>query len=191
MATNWTVLGRADLRKVLSVVVSNQANQNTAWETGPNAILDDTQAERMGDLVAMAVAEVRGAIQAGGRMPLSVTAGAVPPSAVPHALYLAAWRLLTSTPGVPMVVVGEQATAKRFHDEACKYLEGLRAGRTVERPTDPTGIDYATAVSASNPAINGVDGGDLYGDIDEYIAGSGTDAQGNTVTLPLDDMTQT
>lgn len=191
MATNWTVLTRSDLNKVLAVSVSAQANQNTAWGTAANDPLDADSAERMGDLVAMAVGEVRGAIRAGGRFPLSVTAGAVPPSAVRNTLNLAAWQLIMSTPGVPMVVIGEQAGARRFYDEAEKFLQWLREGKPVERPTDPTGEDYLTAVSDENPAIQGVDWGDVYGDADEYIAGVGTDAQGNEVTLPLDDMTQT
>lgn len=190
MATNWKVPTGADLNKVLSVAVVTQANQNTANGTAPNDPLDDTAATRRDELVAMAVEEVRGAIQSAGRQPLSVTEGAVPASAVAHTLYLAAWRLLMSTPGVPMVVIGEQAAARRFYDDAVKFLDALRKGNTIERPTDPTGVDYLTAVSDTNPALQSVEWGDLYGDAAAYEAGKVTTPIGQDIALPLDNMTQ-
>lgn len=188
MATDWTVPTRADLYKVLSVLVADQANQNTAWGTKASDPYDKDAADRMGDQLAMAVAELRGTIKAVRRFPLSVTAGAVPPSSVPHVLHLAAWRLLMSTPGVPMVVIGEQAAARRFYDDAVKFLDKIRAGGAVETPSDPTGVDYLTEVSAENPAICWTRWSDLYASDAEYTAGYVTNSDGSLTTLPVDDM---
>jgi len=189
MATSWIIPTGQDLLKVLSHLVSTSANQNIGSGSAENDPLDLTQQNRRDDLVTMAVAEVRGAIQAAERFPLSVTANAVPRVAVPHTLYLAAWRLISSTPNLPLVVINEEAVAKTFYEDAKLFLKSLREGKSFDLPSDPTGQDYLTAVSSDNPAINGIRYGDLYGEDADYEAGYVVTSTGAVITLPQDDMT--
>lgn len=188
MPNDWTVLTGPDLRKVLSIDVLLRANQNTGAEVGKDDPLDEEAPNRAGDLVAEAVAEVRGAIRSGGRFPLSVTAGAVPPSGVRHTLYLAAWRLVLSTPNVPMVVFEERAALEKPYADAAAWVKALAAGGTVESPPDPTGRDYETAVSDSNPAVCAVRWADDQADDADYAAGYRTTSDGVRVDLPNNEM---
>lgn len=131
----------------------------------------DTRAEKAVD---HAVAEIRGAIESAGRYPLSVTAGGVPPEAFNHALVMAAWRLCAIKPSLLAVLLadgGEASPMKSLYREAQEWLKMVRAGGSFVLPTDPTGEDYSTAVSASNPAISGIRWGDSLADDTEYEAG--------------------
>jgi hypothetical protein len=131
----------------------------------------DTRAEKAVD---HAVAEIRGAIESAGRYPLSVTAGGVPPEAFNHALVMAAWRLCAIKPSLLAVLLadgGEASPMKSLYREAQEWLKMARAGGSLVLPADPTGEDYSTAVSASNPAISGIRWGDSLADDAEYEAG--------------------
>lgn len=189
--TNWIVLTGQDLLQVLSHLVVDGANQNIDADSEEGDPLDESRPNRVDSLMKLAVAEVRGAIQSAGRFPLSVTPGAVPALAAPHTLYLAAWRLLISTPNLQMVVIEEQPVAKQFYDKAEKFVEGLTKGGTIDPPNDPTGVDYSTAVSDTNPAISAVKYGDLYATDQEYAQGYRVLPNGSTQSLPVDDMTMT
>lgn len=201
MATNWITLTGENLAEVLTWDAVKKANQNLG-ETGMNATegttVDLEEANRRDQLVQNCVAEVRAAIQSAGRIPLSVTAGTVPPGAKRHVLNLAAWQLINSTPSLYTAILSGSGIGSgsalltpfaSFYGEAVKYLEGLAAGAPVPQPTDPTGIDYLTAVSDTNPSIRGVQWSDLYGDDVDYDAGYKTTSDGQIVDLPLDDMT--
>lgn len=196
MATNWKVPVGADIAKVLGWREVNQANQNLSDEAQANpteagAGVDLAAANRRDELVALAVEEFRGAVQAGGRLPLSVTEGAVPPSAEKHVLVKAAWALIQSTPSLTAAYMNEgggRNSWERAVDKADDYLKWLREGGSAERPTDPTGADYLTAVSDENPAIAGVQWGDVNGTAADYDAGYATTSAGTVTPLPTDDM---
>ena len=51
------------------------------------------------------------------------------------------------------------------------WVKGLREGGSFTEPEDPTGSDYQTEVSASNPAISGIRWGDSLADDHEYSSG--------------------
>jgi hypothetical protein len=178
MATNWTVLSGADIRKVISAGTQQRANENTADTVLEEDDYDPLSANRRDQLVAGAVAEVRGAIRTAGRYPVSVTAGAVPPEGEYKTLVLAAWRLIASQPGTPesglqwAVLTDPKSPFAELYREACAWVEGLAKGRSFTQPTDPTGVDYLTEVDAAdNPAVTGICWGDSLADSDEYDAG--------------------
>ena len=186
--TSWVVLEGSDIAALLSSLVVKKLNENIGDTVDPNDPLNMDLDNRRNMLLDMAVAEVRGAIQSAGRFPLSVTQGAVPHTAVPHALYLAAYRMINSTPGVEMVVIDGQPAAKKFFDDACIYIQRLIKGGSVEEPSDPTGVDYLTAVSDINAKVCLVRYGDLNADDTDYANGYITTSSGSTLALPVDDM---
>lgn len=193
MATNWTAPTGADLALVLNWSLILKANQNLADDAAnaDQARVDLDAANRRNELVAMAVEEVRGAIRSGGRYPLAVTASTIPPEGKRHVLNLAAWQLINSTPNLNMAILTEKGVSMpfaQFYQDAKAWLAGLDRGGSLTRPTDPTGIDYVTAVSDTNPAIESISWGDLYGTDAQYAAGEVVNSDGSTTTLPVDDM---
>lgn len=194
MATNWTVLGGGDLRKVISIGVETDANESTDPNTPAGTPLDAGGANRRDDLVALAVQEFRAAVRQAGRVALSVTASAVSPDAVRHVLVSAAYQLIVSTPNLKMFVITDKGISSPYsqlYKEAQEFLKGVREGRVCPTPpSDPTGQDWTTAVSTTNPALIGaVNWGDLVADAKDYTAGSVTLTGGGSLTLPADDMT--
>lgn len=175
MATNWIIPTGTDLRKVLNSVSQEDTNENISDETRPGDPLELGMANRRDELVGLAVREVRSAMQVAGRYPVAVTAGSVPPDGEWHTLVLAAWRLVTSTPGLVKVFLageaGQETPLARMHREACDWVKSLKTGASTVTPTDPCGADYLTAASDSNPAVTGVKWGDSVADDDEYYAG--------------------
>lgn len=170
MSTNWIQPAGADVRKFLTALVQEGANQNLADSVVDGSALEPSEANRRDELVALAVREVRAAIQKGGVYPLSVTEDAVPPDGERHALVLASWWLVNSTPSLQFAVIaatGEASPFGRFYGEAKAYLAALAAGGQFVLPTDPTGEDYLTAVGDENPALNGVRWGDVTGTSEE------------------------
>ena len=181
MATNWKVLIGTDIRKVIDARSQLEGNQNLADDVVDGAALDPSAANRRDELVAVAVDEVRAAVRNGGRVGLSLTADSIPPEAEWHTLVLAAYRLVSSTPGLSRSLMtgdGERkAPLERMYDEAVAYVWGDRArgrlgltgGDNCTEPSDPMGRDYATAVdededSASyNPSVSAV----RYGSVSE------------------------
>ena len=196
MATNWTAPTGADLALVLNWSLILKANQNLADDAAnaDQARVDLDAANRRNELVAMAVEEVRGAIRSGGRYPLAVTAGTIPPEGKRHVLNLAAWQLINSTPNLNMAILTEKGVSMpfaQFYQDAKAWLAGRVKGGSITRPTDPTGIDYTTAVSDSNPAISGVEWSDLYGTAEQYAAGEVVNSDGSSYDLPVDNMVVT
>lgn len=188
MPTNWVILTRTSLKEVLSLAVLKAADQNIDAQAQPNDLLDENRPTRSQACVDRAVAQVRGSIKAAGRFPLSVTPGAVPPAAVRHTLHLAAWWLVGSTPNIASVVMGDEPIPQKFYKDAVEYLKALSKGSIVERPSDPTGQDYESAITDLNPAIRTVLWGDVYADDEDYEAGYITTTSGSRVALPVDEM---
>lgn len=175
MATNWTTITGADLPKVLDLAVLLKANQNIDSDSQDAAFssgkapdrFDPTLADRIDASVQLQVRCFRAAIAAGGRVPISVTADALPDDLALLALNCAAYQLVNSTPNLQMVVIndaGIYAPLQTMYNKAQVMLGQLRNGATVLSPTDPTGGDYLTAVSDTNPAICKAATGSRYND---------------------------
>ena len=193
MPTNWITIAGSDLAIVLNLDIIKKANQNLDPDSPPDTV-DTDEANRRDEIVAECVAEVRASIQNGGRYPLSVTANTVPPGTKRIILGMAAWQLINSTPNLNMAILTEKGVSTpfaKFYDQAIAWLEKLRSGASVVTPTDPTGQDYLTAVSDSNPALDGIHWGDLQADDSAYDQGFVTTDSGVEITLPVDDMRTT
>lgn len=174
MAQTWQAPTGDDLWQVVSRPVVLKSEEDSAGGTPSSNDFNDTLDTRASKAVEHVVAEVRGAIEATGRYPLSLTAGTVPPEGVQHVLALAAWRLAMPTPKLLAVILNEGgvfAPINQLVKDAKEWLQGLREGKAFVLPEDPTGVDYQTAVSDSNPAISGVKWGDSLADDTEYDAG--------------------
>ena len=106
--TNWVVPEKADLLAVISSKILNDADGNVVDGLISNQPIDQSKPFRSKVLLDLCVTEVRQAIRNAGHTPLSVYPGAVPPEAHLRVLYLAAWRLINSTPNLAMVIVTEK-----------------------------------------------------------------------------------
>lgn len=196
METVWKTLTGASLGMVLDWNSINRANQNLdeSAQTNPTEAgkgVDYYADNRRDKLVEMVIDEVRGAIRSGGRIPLSVTKGCVPPTAERHVLNLAAWQLIMSTPNLLAAYMGDSGLRpvwEKFTNDAYQFIEGLKKGASVERPSEPTGQDYETEVSDTNPPIRGTSWGDMQGTDLEYEAGGRETGSGSMIPLPADDM---
>lgn len=182
MATNWKIPTGRDLAKVISVLVIRKSDENIDTDsvdallasTPPkdqNEVPFDAELEsRSNELVSTLVDTVRETIQNAGRNPISVTANAVPPKAFRHILNIAAFQLINSTPNLQMVIMtdkGAYSPFQTFYKEGMAYIKRLEDGDPVLPPTDPTGLDYLTAVDANtNPPISAVSSAPMIGLID-------------------------
>lgn len=174
MATNWKTPAPADLQKVMSALVLGATDANTSPNAAPNAPIDPNAARRQQDTLTLTIQNIRGAIQNTGRYPLSVTPGSVPPEAEQYALVLAADIMTAATPRMDMVVAsvtGMYVPWKDLVKDAKTWLKSVQDGDSVTTPTDPTGQDYLTPVTADNPAIQATHWGDMYGTDSQYAAG--------------------
>lgn len=174
MATNWvtpTVAGAQSVIATASLRVPTEQNEDADTQTA--------------SAIARVVARVRGAIRAAGRFPLSCTSGTVPPEAESHVYALAIRERAQTTRALSDYILSES-----FRDmarEARDWLDAVAKGGPVTMPDDPTGADYATAVSDHNAPLESVSWGDQYGSDADYEAGSVTDPNtGATLTLPVD-----
>lgn len=185
MPTNWTTPTGPQVAQVIQLAVMAKANENiddnsvAASQTGPQPIkpvaFDPTLEDRAGDLVNQLVAQVRETIQNLGRQAISVTAGAVPPKSALHVLNIAAFQLVSSTPNLQMVIMNDKAVYSPLQvlwKAGQEYIKSLENGAPVMTPSDPTGIDYLTAVSATNPAVSGVQSLPMNSEIDLSTDGS-------------------
>jgi hypothetical protein len=168
MSMAWTVLSGSDLRKVINAISQDTTNENLADTVKDGDELVMTDANRRDECVVQAVKLVRGAISACGRT-ISATANSVPPEGEWHTLVIAAYRLVSSTPGlVKFLVAGEGDTSPlaKMYGEAMRWVygdpskprscPGLIAGQAYTVPIDPIGADGATAVSDDNPVFEAV-----------------------------------
>ena len=167
MATNWIIVTRDDLAKIISEAVLQKANENTdgvsldataaqAWnDPSYRAAYDPTLEDRIQDQLDLAVKQFRGAIQLANKQPLSLTAGSVPPDACyKHCITLAAYGVLSSTPNLQWVITTEKGDASPITAAfriANKYLEEVSKGKVVVPPTDPTGRDYINPINVPWP----------------------------------------
>lgn len=192
MPTNWIKPTGADIAKVLNWSIIDKANENLDPDNHPaNGQVDTSEANRRDAIVLDCIREMRTAIQNGGRYPLSVTADCVPPGYERIVLNMAAWQLINGTPNLNMAILTEKGVSTpfaKFYDEAIKQLNGFANGKSVPVPTDPTGQDYLTAISATNPALSAVQWGDINCDDTDYANGYYTTAAGVQINLPVDDM---
>jgi hypothetical protein len=174
MPQAWQVPTGDDLWQVVSRSLIEKTNEDSEGGNAADNDLNENLDDRAGKAVDHAVAEIRGAIEAAGRYPVSVTAGGVPPEAFQFALAIAGWRLCAVNPSLVSVLLadgGSYAPLRSLYTEAQKWIESVRAGKTFTLPDDPTGVDYLTEVDDENPAISGVKWGDSLADDDEYAAG--------------------
>lgn len=174
MAKTWQVPTGDDLWQVVSREVVEKADEDLEGGTNDSGDFNGTLDTRADKAVEHAVAEVRGAIEEGGRFPISVTAGAVPPNGVQHTLAIAAFRLAVVKPGLLAVVMNEggvYAPINQLLKDAKEWIACLKKGCNIVLPLDPTGADYIAPISTTNPAISGIKWGDNLGDDDEYAAG--------------------
>lgn len=153
----WKVVSRAAVLKA-----DEDANGGNAAGNNLNENLDT----RAKEAVRMQVAQVRAAIQNGGRIPLSVEEDCVPPEGEIHTLVLAAYQLCLPIPNLLAIILADGGVVSpigRMWKDANDWLESIRKGGTVTPPTDPTGEDYATAPSDDNAEIQPIRWGDDQG----------------------------
>lgn len=138
MATNWSVPTGQDVLKVISRVVMKATNENIVGDGTEE--YDDATKNRRDEALALVVSEMRSAILLGGRFAVSETAGSVPPEAERHALNMAAFQLVNSTPSLQMVLVNEGGVYSPFqilHKAGVDWIEWVKKGGAVTAPTDP------------------------------------------------------
>lgn len=92
--------------------------------------------------IAMAVEKIRGAIQIGQRIPISLTAGAIPPEAESHCYTLALQMLIMAIPTLAGYATrppqtGGKAPFEQLVFDAKEYITNLRNGKSCEYPSDP------------------------------------------------------
>lgn len=146
MPATWIAIVGQDLDKVLAKLVQNASNENIGAEVLVGLPYDSTLANRRDAITAEVVEEFRGAIDRGNRVPLSVTAGTVPPECVRHALNLAAYQLVNSSPNLQMAIMtdgGVYSPLAKLYTEATVELKRISAGGLVSYPTDPEDADEA------------------------------------------------
>lgn len=142
MATNWKTLTGTDIRKVLSISVMRDADQDTTAAANPDNDLDEALLTNRSNVeVGFIVQEIRGAIANGGRSSLSLTAASIPPECERYALVMAAYNLIVSTPGLKMFIMTDHGPSSPFtqlYNEARTWLKAVWEGRQqVGEASDP------------------------------------------------------
>lgn len=158
MPTNWKVPVAADVNKVLSIMVQARSNENVNEDAVADSPLDPSYADRKTALLGQTVQEFRGAMVAGGRIPLSQTAESVPPDVEIHVLSMTAFRLVNSMPNLQMVLLtngGVYAPFMQMYKDAQAVLAQLRAGLPFTRPSDPEDTAGEVPDTGSGDAIDG------------------------------------
>lgn len=83
----WYVPVQTDIYQVMAEENVRRFDANLIPNAPPSGTpIDYSQPTRSGSLLNNYVSVIRQAIQTGGKVPLSVTAGSIPPEALPHAL---------------------------------------------------------------------------------------------------------
>lgn len=160
MVTNWVALTNVNLFSVINSQILGKSNENTDADSTANYlatpdeknVFDPALADRATDLINFVINQFRGAIQRGGKYPLSVTPNTIPIDLVKHVLNMAAFELINSTPNLQMVVVTEKgayAPFQTFYKAAADEMENLRKGYAIILPTDPTGQDYINPINVT------------------------------------------
>jgi hypothetical protein len=107
VAKPWLIPTGDDLWQVVSRSVVEKADEDVEGGTAAGEDLNEALDTRAKKAVEHAVAEIRGAIEAAGKFPISVTAAAVPPEGLQHAMALAAWRLAMPKPTLLATMMAE------------------------------------------------------------------------------------
>lgn len=173
--TNWAVPTVDDVNTVMNTFVVGSANEQFA-----------SGDVRVTKLLSLCVNIVRGAIGVGGRSPISLTPGSVPPEAVDVVLMLVVERLINSTPRLAKFVESDWAgwTIKDARD----WVKEVRQGQAVTQPADPdpstvpigvvwgdyTGLEIGQ-VGTATVAAGGT--GYVLGDVLTIPGGNGVPAQ--------------
>lgn len=144
MTIDWIVPTVDDLRTVLSSVVLNPA-ADIGNPSGPtNQLALDLVVERW-----------RGAIRTAGRIPVSLTAGSVPPEHKQHVLVLTVWQLVCSQPKLAQTVTEAFKTLVDKAEEALKDVDEGKEGATPSYPSDPDTTTASTGpVFSSNTFVD-------------------------------------
>lgn len=138
--SNWKVIIADDLAVVMNaqVLAPNSANAAAA--------------------LALVVARVRGVVATAGRVPVSVTAGSVPPESAQHAAVLTVALLTGAYPNLATLVDadGGKTGFGQLVEQAELWLTKIERGASCTTPTDPVGRDGINAVVAdsADPAYN-------------------------------------
>src|SRR5574343_480594 len=160
MAQAWTAPAYTDLWQIVSRKVVLKVEEDSAGGADATNDFDSSLDTR--------------AKEAGGRYPVSATAGTVPPEGVRHTLVMAAYALCRPVPSLLAVLMNEGggfSPMGKLYTDACKWVDMLRTGGSFTMPDDPAGADYSTEVGDGNPAVTAVIWGDSTADGDEYDAG--------------------
>ena len=198
MATNWIVPTVQSLATILDQPLIDQCNQNIPSIPGP---LDYSKPNQAAQLLALEVQTIQSYIISSGRFPLSLTPGAIPPESEIHCLVSVVFKLVISTPSVlqQLLTQNENFPLARQFAAAQEFFKQLREAPSelsLVLPTDPTGVDYATAPITTNNLLPGTQPnlqvhavwwGDQYATVDEYEAGVHTviNAVGPNWTAPV------
>ena len=167
------------LPQVIQLAVMAKANENIDADSitasqqtppPPPPVFDATLDDRATELINLLVGSFRETIQVAGRFPLSVTPAAVPPKAAFHILNMAAFQLVNSTLNLQRVIFTEKGAYDPLFSgfkAGEKYLQSIADGAGILPPSDPTGIDYLTAVDPNtNPAVCAVMSAPINGELD-------------------------
>jgi hypothetical protein len=130
MPTNWTVLDvDNDFKSAYPVLFAT--NDEGDWDPGGVA----------SEWLPVFVNQFRSAIFNGNRVALSLTAGSVPPEAVPYVLSLVAEKVVINAQRMVNLVLvegGENGPLVRSINDARTFLKDCQAGRSiVTAPSDP------------------------------------------------------
>ena len=109
-----------------------------------------TTKNRVASALTLAVEKVRSAVAQGKRVPLSLTAGVVPPSGHIHTIILAIDISVSSTPNMDLV---NKAGFGDLKKEAKEWLKDVASGKQpVDYPIDP---DQTTLPYGTDPGYGG------------------------------------
>src|SRR5580692_3430648 len=140
--TNWIQPESSDLSKVISAQLIAKSDENIGSDVESGQTFDPNADSRSAELIILVVAQFRGAIQKGGKYPLSLTPGTIPPDLMKHVLNMAAFELVNSTQNLQMVIMTEKGAYspfQTFYKAAVEEMEKLVKGHSIILPTDPTG----------------------------------------------------
>ena len=148
---------------VLDAGVLAKCDGNVTPDAQPDDPKDDPSSPNAAPLrsqmmLDQMVSNVRAAVRNAGHTPLSILPGSIPPEAFDFVLYMAAWRLINSTPNLQMVVITEKGAYAPMADlakQASEWVDGkVEGGRRVggiathaiTPPDDPCGRDWKNPI---------------------------------------------
>lgn len=185
VATNWVVVKKHEVKAVLDQLVTDAADV----KLDPS---DPASPTRLDYAIWNNIAIVRGAIRAGGKIPLSLTDGTVPLEAKQFVSVMAAMACTAAKPNLSQVIVGPTGMYAPLNDmlkKAYEFVKACREGYNVEEPVDPQPLGWSTANPAGLLDSNGdavpftFNWGDNYATAARYAVGENPDGSN---LIPLD-----